>query len=98
MGDSARATLLDLQHSWPFSDEFKAILGELENVRFQVVMFKLMTLYVQGIPSVRVLLCEFPGGVLGFWGGVGSMGCVFLMVLLAQRYCCTKRLDKEGAG
>lgn len=28
------------------------------------------------------------GGVLGFWGGVGAMGSVFLMLVLTQRYCC----------
>ena len=39
-----------------------------------------------------------PGGVLGFWGGVGSMGTVFLLVVLTQRYCCRRRQDKEEAG
>ena len=39
-----------------------------------------------------------PGGVLGFWGGVGSMGAVFLLVVLTQRYCCRRRQDKEEAG
>ena len=38
------------------------------------------------------------GGVLGFWGGVGSMGTVFLLVVLTQRYCCRRRHDKEEAG
>ena len=38
------------------------------------------------------------GGVLGFWGGVGSMGTVFLLVVLTQRYCCRRRLDKDEAG
>jgi len=28
------------------------------------------------------------GGVLGFWGGVGAMGSIFLMLVLTQRYCC----------
>ena len=35
------------------------------------------------------------GGVLGFWGGVGSMGTVFLLVVMTQRYCCRRRMDKE---
>ena len=38
------------------------------------------------------------GGVLGFWGGVGSMGTVFLLVVMSQRYCCRRRMDKEEAG
>ena len=38
------------------------------------------------------------GGVLGFWGGVGSMGTVFLLVVMTQRYCCRRRMDKEEAG
>ena len=38
------------------------------------------------------------GGVLGFWGGVGSMGTVFLLVVLTQRYCCRRRMDKDEAG
>ena len=38
------------------------------------------------------------GGVLGFWGGVGSMGTVFLLVVLTQRYCCRRRQDKDEAG
>ena len=38
------------------------------------------------------------GGVLGFWGGVGSMGTVFLLVVLTQRYCCRRRMEKDDAG
>ena len=38
------------------------------------------------------------GGVLGFWGGVGSMGTVFLLVVLTQRYCCRRRMNKDEAG
>ena len=30
----------------------------------------------------------FQGGVLGFWGGVGSLGTVFLLILLSKKYCC----------
>ena len=37
------------------------------------------------------------GGVLGFWGGVGSMGTVFLLVVMSQRYCCRRRMNKEEA-
>ena len=32
----------------------------------------------------------FSGGVLGFWGGVGLMGTIFLLVLVTQR-CCARR-------
>eukprot|EP00096_Caligus_rogercresseyi_P007711 TRINITY_DN256_c3_g1_i1.p1 TRINITY_DN256_c3_g1~~TRINITY_DN256_c3_g1_i1.p1 ORF type:complete len:126 (-),score=40.20 TRINITY_DN256_c3_g1_i1:240-617(-) len=39
------------------------------------------------------------GGVLGFWGGVGSLGTLFLVIVLSQRYCCKKTDDKDdGAG
>ena len=38
------------------------------------------------------------GGVLGFWGGVGSMGTVFLLVVLTQRYCCRRRMEKDDSG
>jgi len=61
---SGKARMVELDQTWPLSDEFKAILG----------------------------------GVLGFWGGVGSMGTVFLLVVLTQRYCCRRRQDKEEAG
>ena len=47
---------------------------------------------------MMVTTCVSPGGVLGFWGGVGSMGAVFLLVVLTQRYCCRRRQDKEEAG
>ena len=36
--------------------------------------------------------------MLGFWGGVGSMGTLFLVILLAQKYCCRLREDKDDAG
>ena len=35
------------------------------------------------------------GGVLGFWGGVGGLGTLFLVVVLSQRYCCRKDDDKD---
>merc|ERR1719285_888682 len=35
------------------------------------------------------------GGVLGFWGGVGSMGTLFLLVLMTQRFFCRRREDKK---
>ena len=39
------------------------------------------------------------GGVLGFWGGVGSLGTLFLVIVLSQRYCCKKGdEDKDGDG
>ena len=39
------------------------------------------------------------GGVLGFWGGVGSMGTLFLVIVISQRYCCRKDDDeKDGEG
>ena len=34
------------------------------------------------------------GGVLGFWGGVGLMGTIFLLVLVTQR-CCIRRSVME---
>ena len=34
------------------------------------------------------------GGVLGFWGGVGLMGTIFLLVLVTQR-CCSRRGARE---
>ena len=37
------------------------------------------------------------GGVLGFWGGVGSLGTIFLIVVLSQRYCCREEDDKDEA-
>ena len=36
----------------------------------------------------------FAGGVLGFWGGVGLMGTIFLLVLVTQR-CCSRRASQE---
>ena len=35
------------------------------------------------------------GGVLGFWGGVGSMGTIFLLILMTQRFFCRRREDKK---
>ncbi len=35
------------------------------------------------------------GGVLGFWGGVGGLGTMFLVVVLSQRYCCKPNDDKD---
>lgn len=55
---------VDVLPTWPYTDEFKAIVG----------------------------------GVLGFWGGVGSMGTLFLVILLAQRYCCRLARDKDDSG
>ena len=52
--------------------------------------------YFVGIGTSIEMCCA--GGVLGFWGGVGSMGTVFLLVVLTQRYCCRRRHDKEEAG
>ena len=50
-------------------------------------------------------LYVIPGGVLGFWGGVGSLGTMFLMILLSQKYCCVEKEVKpltiiifEGGG
>jgi len=36
------------------------------------------------------------GGVLGFWGGVGSMGTLFLVVLMTQRYCCRNNQKSDS--
>ena len=77
---SGKARMVELDQTWPLSDEFKAILGTHIRV------------------SLSVLTSVTPGGVLGFWGGVGSMGTVFLLVVLTQRYCCRRRQDKEEAG
>ena len=39
------------------------------------------------------------GGVLGFWGGVGGLGTLFLVIVLSQRYCCRKNdEEKDGDG
>lgn len=38
------------------------------------------------------------GGVLGFWGGVGGLGTMFLIVVLSQRYCCKDDDDDKGDG
>ena len=35
------------------------------------------------------------GGVLGFWGGVGGLGTMFLVVVLSQRYCCKENEGKD---
>ena len=32
--------------------------------------------------------------MLGFWGGVGLMGTIFLLVLVTQR-CCSRRASQE---
>lgn len=37
------------------------------------------------------------GGVLGFWGGIGSLGTLFLVVVMSKRYCCRDVDDKEDA-
>ena len=36
------------------------------------------------------------GGVLGFWGGIGSLGTLFLIVVMSKRYCCRDVDDKES--
>ena len=36
------------------------------------------------------------GGVLGFWGGIGSLGTLFLVVVMSKRYCCREVDDKEN--
>jgi len=35
------------------------------------------------------------GGVLGFWGGVGGLGTMFLVIVLSQRYCCKENEGKD---
>jgi len=35
------------------------------------------------------------GGVLGFWGGVGGLGTIFLVIVLSQRYCCKEDDSKD---
>ena len=36
------------------------------------------------------------GGVLGFWGGIGSLGTIFLVIVMSKRYCCRDFDDKEN--
>jgi len=38
------------------------------------------------------------GGVLGFWGGVGGLGAMFLVIVLSQRYCCKDEDDGKEDG
>ena len=38
------------------------------------------------------------GGVLGFWGGVGGLGTMFLVVVLSNRYCCKPDDDDKEDG
>lgn len=35
------------------------------------------------------------GGVLGFWGGVGGLGTIFLIIVISQRYCCVDEDEKD---
>ena len=35
--------------------------------------------------------------LLGFWGGVGGLGTVFLVVVLTQRHCCKEDGGKDDA-
>jgi len=35
------------------------------------------------------------GGVLGFWGGVWFLGLVFMVALMAQKYCCDTGQRKD---
>jgi hypothetical protein len=37
----------------------------------------------------------FSGGVLGFWGGIGSLDTVFLLVLFTRKFCCRKKKGEE---
>ena len=89
--NSARIGVVELDQSWPLSDEIKAILGNYffvtDKVKTHLLLF-CWHLYYN-------VLCRRRAGVLG---GVGSMGTVFLLVVLTQRYCCRRRHDKEEAG
>ena len=38
---------------------------------------------------------RFKGGVLGFWGGVLLLGAVFMVALMAQKYCCDTGQRKD---
>ena len=71
-------TSLGQEEHWPIR-EMIAILGETHNHLFCV-------LCVTDLAAV--------GGVLGFWGGVGLMGTIFLLVLVTQR-CCSRRSVME---
>ena len=33
--------------------------------------------------------------MLGFWGGIGSLGTVFLIVLFTRKFCCRKKKEEE---
>ena len=46
------------------------------------------------VSSVSLTDFAAVGGVLGFWGGVGLMGTIFLLVLVTQR-CCIRRSVME---
>merc|ERR1712130_1078536 len=67
------------RHRTPSTEENKAKLPALE----EKVVWPVQEL-------VAIL-----GGVLGFWGGVGSMGALFLLVLMTQRFFCRRREDKK---
>jgi hypothetical protein len=45
-----------------------------------------------------VVISVLSGGVLGFWGGVGSMGTLFLVILMTQKYCCRSSDNKDDSG
>jgi len=36
------------------------------------------------------------GGVLGFWGGIGGLGTLFLVVVMSKRYCCREVDEKDN--
>lgn len=57
-------------------------------IREMIAILGLMS----GTPEKYSYMCS--GGVLGFWGGVGLMGTIFLLVLVTQR-CCSRRADLE---
>ena len=40
---------------------------------------------------------QFFFSILGFWGGVGGLGTVFLVVVLTQRHCCKEDGGKDDA-
>ena len=69
---------------WPVR-EMIAILGDARN-------FGKMDRAIRNTYELADLAAS--GGVLGFWGGVGLMGTIFLLVLVTQR-CCSRRSVME---
>ena len=70
----------DTQTIWQISDSISVLLkgeqAEFRDINTKVLKLKHWNLHFN----------FDSGGVLGFWGGVGSMGALFLLTLGSQRY------------